>query len=227
MKYSSASDGRLSPMPDLRADLVVRPDHVQVRFQFSVEPELVDEGPALLKEACEGLLRRACAGTGSDVRLKPRDVSFGPATSKKLKLPEDEDRSAVSVDGVLELPLAPSLDFWARSTKVAALVRVCQELVRDAREQKSRPRARFGPPVPRVAQPEEHRAELLRRLGARLVEFQGTLAPAQVPLRPTECIPPGPVEQRPVSLEEVALSLGITWHPSARAGGGGGFLDND
>lgn len=226
MKYSSANDGRLAPMPDLRADLVVRPDHVQVRFQFTVEPELVDEGPAMLKEACDGLLRRVVAGTGSDVRLKPRDVNFGPASSRKLKLPEDEDRSAVSVEGVLELPLAPSLDFWARGTRVAALMRVCQELVRDSREQKNRPRARFGPPVPRVAQPEEHRAELLRRLGDRLTEFQSTLAPSQVKLRPIECTPPGPVEQRPVSLEEVALSLGVVWNHVPRAGGGG-FLDND
>lgn len=214
MKYSSDPSPRLSPLTDVHADLVVRPDLLQVRFQLGVEVDLPDQGPALLKEACEQLLRRACVATGMDVRLRPRDVQFGPGTSRKMKLPDDEDRSAVTVDGVLEMPLGPSLDFWARSSKVAALMRVCQEMMRDAREEKGRPRARFGPPVPRVAQPEEHRAELLRRLGARLREFQATLAPAEVPMRPTECIPPGPVEQSPVSLEEVALSLRVVWTPS-------------
>jgi hypothetical protein len=214
MKYSSDPSPRLSPLTDLHADLVVRPDHLQVRFQLCVEVDLPDQGPALLKEACEQLQRRACDATGTDVRVRPRDVQFGPATSRKLKLPEDEDRSGVTVDGVLEMPLGASLDFWARSTQVASLMRVCQELMRDAREEKARPRARFGPPVPRVAQPEEHRAELLRRLAARLREFQSTLAPTEVPLRPTECVPPGPVEQSPVSLEEVALSLRVVWPPS-------------
>lgn len=217
--YLSDSAPRLSPLTDLHAELVVRPDHLQVRFQLGVDVDSPDQGSSLLKEACDVLQRRARDATGMEVRLRPRDVQFGAATSRKLKLPEDEDRSGVTVDGVLEMPLGPSLDFWSRSAKVASLMRVCQELMREAREEKGRPRARFGPPVPRVAQPEEHRAELLRRLGARLFEFQTTLAPSQVPLRPAECVPPGPVEQTPVSLEEVALSLRVTWFPQTPRGG--------
>jgi hypothetical protein len=223
MEYSK-EPSRLSPLQDLRADLVVRPDHVQVRVQLSVVSPQADKGPPLLKEAYEVLRRRAREATGSEVRLRLRDVRFERAEARKLRLPEDEERSLVTVEGALELPLAPAQDFWERGTKVAALVRVCQELERDARDEKSRPRPRFGPPVPRVAQPEEHRAELLRRLGTRLRELQATLASAEVPVRLAECTPPGPVDQEPVSLEEVALTLRVAWHPSGPRDGASHLL---
>jgi hypothetical protein len=218
MKYVN-EPSRLGPLQEHRADLVVRPDHVQLHFQLSIEAPQPDKGPPLLEGACEVLRRRACEATGADVRLRLRDLRFSHPEPKKLRLPEDEERALVSVDGALELPLAPALTFWERGTKVAALVRVCREQELDARDVKSRPQPRFGAPVPRVAQPEEHRAELLRRLGARLREFHATLAPTEVPLRLAECIPPGPVDQEPVSLEEVALSLRVAWQASGTRDG--------
>ncbi|XXF78711.1 hypothetical protein P2318_02845 [Myxococcaceae bacterium GXIMD 01537] len=215
MKSTSYSPG-LAPLPDLRADLMVRPDHVRVRFQFSLEAESADQGVPPLKDASQGLLTRARDATRADVKLRLLDVRFGPGESRKLRLPEDEDRSTVTVDGELELPLTPELDFWERGARLAALMRVCQEHTRDARDEKSRPRVRFGPPVPRIAQPESYRAELLGRLRTRLREFQSTLAPAEVPVRPAQCTPPGPVAQTPFSLEEVGLSLHLVWRTGAK-----------
>lgn len=213
MSYLSTDTApRLSPLTDLHADLVVRPDHVQVRFQLSVEADRADLGLSSLKEESGALLRRAREATGAEVRLRPRDMLLGPAAAnKKLRLSEAEERASFTVEGVLELPLADSLDFWERSAKVTQLLRVCQEF---SREEKARPRARFSPPVPRVARPEAHRAELLRRLSERLCELREALRPADVPLRPAEYTPPGPVEQTPVSLEEVTLSLRVAWHTS-------------
>ena len=60
--------------------------------------------------------------------------------------------------------------------------------------------------------------------GTRLRLRDGTpewVAPTEVPLRPTECVPPGPVEQTPVSLEEVALLLRTVWVPSGTREGVG------
>ncbi|HEY0096762.1 MAG TPA: hypothetical protein VGB96_20690 [Archangium sp.] len=196
------------PAP-VRAELVVRPDLLRVSFSVSLETEGLEQSLPLLQRACEQLQRRAREATGAEVTLRPRDTRFNRSAPKKLSLPEDEDRAFVAVDGLLVVPLPAELDFWARSARVGALVRVCHEVERDSREVKKQPRFSFGSVEAFVSQPESHRAELLRRFVARVKELAAALGSPEAPLHVVDCGLPGPVEQAPVSLEEVGLTLNV------------------
>jgi len=196
------------PAP-VRAELVVRPDLLRVSFSVSLETEGIEQTLPLLQRACEQLQRRAREATSAEVTLQPRDTRFNRSAPKKLSLPEDEDRTFVAVDGLLVVPLPAELDFWARSARVGALVRVCHEVERDSREMKKQPRFSFGSVEAFVSQPEVHRAELLRRFVTRVRELAAAVGSAEVPLHVVDCAPASAVEQTPVSLEEVGLSLHV------------------
>ena len=195
--------------PPVRAELVVRPDLLRVSFSVSLEVEGIEQGLPLLQRACEQLQKRVREALGAEVTLRPRDARFNHREPKKLSLPEDDDRTSVSVDGALEVPLPEGLDFWARTTRVGTLARVCHEVARDSREEKKRPRFSFGAVEALVSQPEAHRAELLRRFVSRVRELAEAAGSPEAPLRAVDCSLPGPVQQSPVSLEEVGLSLHV------------------
>jgi hypothetical protein len=205
-KYSYAAPHELPPV---RAELVVRPDLLRVSFSVSLEVEGVEQGLPLLQRACEQLQRKSREALGTEVTLRPRDARFNKSAAKKLSLPEDEERTFVAVEGALEVALPEGLDFWARSTRVGTLVRVCHELQRESREDKRRPRFSFGSVDALVSQPEVHRAELLRRFVARVRELSAAAGSPEAPLHVVDCGIPGLVEQSPVSLEEVGLTLHV------------------
>ncbi|MFE8602997.1 hypothetical protein [Archangium violaceum] len=196
------------PSP-IRAELVVRPDLLRVSFSVSLETEGIEQTLPLLQRACEQLQRRAREATGAEVTLRPRDTRINHPAPKKLSLPEDDDRATVAVSGLLVVPLPAELDFWARSARVGSLVRVCHEVERDSRETKKQPRFSFGTVEAFVSQPEAHRTELLRRFVERAREMASALGSAEAPLQVVDCAPAGAVEQTPVSLEEVGLSLHV------------------
>jgi hypothetical protein len=205
-KYSYSGPHELPPV---RAELVVRPDLLRVSFSVSLEVEGVEQGLPLLQRACEQLQRRSREALGTEVTLRPRDARFNKSAPRKLALPEDDDRTFVAVDGTLEVALPEALDFWARSTRVGTVVRVCHEVQHESREEKRRPRFSFGSVEAFVSQPESHRAELLRRFVARVKELAAALGSPEAPLHVVDCGLPGPVEQAPVSLEEVGLTLNV------------------
>lgn len=207
------------PAP-VRAGLVVRPDLLRVSFSVSLETEGIEQTLPLLRRACEQLERRAREATGTEVTLHPRNTRFNRSAPKKLSLPEDEDRALVAVDGMLVVPLPAELDFWARSSRAGALVRVCHEVERDSREVKKNPRFGFGSVEAFVSRPEAHRAELLRRFAARAREMAATMGSSEAPLHVVDCAPAGSVEQTPVSLEEVGLSLDVLCRLDVVRGGG-------
>ncbi|KFA87412.1 hypothetical protein [Archangium violaceum] len=208
MSLSYKAPSLHEPAP-IRAELVVRPDFLRVSFSVSLDTEGIDQALPLLRRACEQLQRRAREATGAEVTLRPRDTRFNRSAPKKLSLPEDEDRTFVAVDGLLVVALPAELDFWARGSRVGALVRVCHEVERDSREMKKQPRFGFGSVEAFVSQPEAHRAELLRRFVERARELASALGSAEAPLQVVDCAPAGAVEQTPVSLEEVGLSLQV------------------
>jgi hypothetical protein len=205
-KYSYSGPHELPPV---RAELVVRPDLLRVSFSVSLEVEGIEQGLLVLLRACEQLQRRSREAVGGEVTLRPRDTRFNKSAPKRLALPEDEDRTFVAVDGNLEVPLPEGLDFWARSTRVGNLVRVCHELQRESHEEKRRARFNFGTVEAFVSQPENHRAELLRRFITRARELATAVGSPEAPLHVVDCSAPGPVEQSPVSLEEVGLTLNV------------------
>jgi hypothetical protein len=197
-------------LPHARAELVVRPDLLRVSFSISLETtEGIDQGLPQLQRASEQLLRRVREAVAFETTLRLRDVRLNRSAPKKLALPEDDDRTFLAVDGSLEVPLVEGLDFWARSGRVGALVRTCHQLERDSREEKKRPHFSFGAVEALVARPEAHREELLRRFVARVRELAAAAGSPEAPLRAVDCSVPGPVEQTPVSLEEVGLSLNV------------------
>ncbi|HEX8438830.1 hypothetical protein, partial [Archangium sp.] len=82
-----------------------------------------------------------------------------------------------------------------------------------------RPRFSFGTVEALVSKPEAHREELLRRFVARVRELATAAGSPEAPLRAVDCSVPGPVEQSPVSLEEVGLSLNVACRLDVVRGG--------
>lgn len=207
-KYSGSYSGFHEP-PPARAELVVRPDVLRVSFSVSLElNESVDQTLTHLQRACEQLHRRLQDALGAGVTFRPREVRFDRSGLRKLAMPEEEATHA-SVDGVFEVPLPTELEFWARSSRVGTLTRLCSAAQGDSRQSKKLPRFSFGNHEALVAQPEAHRAELLRRFVTRVRELAAAVGSPEAPLHVVDCSAPGPVEQSPVSLEEVGLSLPV------------------
>ncbi|PTL83101.1 hypothetical protein [Vitiosangium sp. GDMCC 1.1324] len=210
MSYSyraSASEHAYEPAP-IRAELIVRPDLLRVSFSASLETQGVEQSLPLLQRACEQFQRRVRDALGTEVTFRPKDARFNRSAPRKLALPED-DGTFVAVDGTFEVPLPPEPDFWARSSRVGTLARACHEAQADSRQSKKLPRFSFGSVEALVAQPESHRAELLRRVVTRVRELATTVGSAEAPLHVVDCSAPGLVEQSPVSLEEVGLTLNV------------------
>ncbi len=197
-------------------DLVVRPDILRTTFQTQIQGTFASqESLSRLQQECERLRRQIREATGTEVTLKLTGVLLASSPSKKLRIPEDDDDARTGVAGTLELPLPTSMDFWARSGRMAALQRVCHDLAADERKERGRPSYTFDIPSALVAEPEQHRAELLRRFFSRVQEFSAAASAPEKPLRVVDCTAPGAVIQTPISLEEVALSLQFTYRLEA------------
>jgi hypothetical protein len=217
MKKLSSSyyaDVNVSPPP--KDDLIVRPDTLRTTFQVQILGTFASqEALTRLQQECEQLRRQLREATSSEVRLKLSGVVLAPAPSKKLRIPEDDDEARTAVAGTLELELPTSLDFWARGGRVVTLERVCHQLAAEERKERGRPAFSFSTPVALLAEPEQHRAELLRRFVSRVQEFSAAASAAEAPLRVVDCTAPGSVVQTPISLEEVALSLQFSYRLDA------------
>lgn len=207
MSYKESYDPFREPT-SVRAELVVRPDLLRVAFSISLESQGVGQTLPILRGASEQLQRRVRDALGTEVTLRLRDVRFNRSAPRKLAIPED-DGAFIAVDGTFEVPLPTEWDFWARSIRVGTLVRVFHEAGNDSRQSKKLPRLGFGAVEPLVARPEEHRAELLRRLVTRARELAASVSSPEAPLHVVDCSAPGLVEQSPISIEEVGLSLNV------------------
>ncbi|WNG40749.1 hypothetical protein F0U61_48950 [Archangium violaceum] len=208
MSYKESYESFREPT-SVRAELIVRPDLLRVAFSVSLElTEGVDPALSVLQRACEQLHRRFQDALGPGVTLRPRNVRFDRSALKKLAMP-DEEATHTAVEGLFEVPLPSELDFWARSSRVATLARLCHAALGDSRQSKKLPRFSFGNVEALVAQPEAHRTELLRRSVTRARELASTVGSPEAPLHVVDCSAPGPVEQSPASLEEVGLSLHV------------------
>ena len=195
------------PLP-VRAEFTARPDVLQVSFSVVLETDEPAQALPALQRACEQLQRRLRDAVGADVSLGLRGARFGRATRNKLAL-ADDDGSVVSVEGLLEVPLPVELDFWARSARLGTLSRLCHDIERDSQSLKKSPHFSFSAVEARLLRPEAHRAELLRRFVTRARELAEAAGSPAAPLQVVDCSVPGPVEQSPISLEEVGLSLTI------------------
>jgi hypothetical protein len=212
MKRSSSYYGEVPVPPTPKDDLIVRPDILRTGFQVQILGAFASQDAlSRVQQECERLRRHLREATSAEVTLKPSGVLLAQAPARKLRIPEDDDEARTGVAGTLELPLPDSLDFWARSARMTALQRACHELASADRKERGRPLFGFDAPSALVANPELHRAELLRRFMARVQEFSAAASTAEAPLRVVDCTAPGPVIQSPISLEAVGLSLQFSY----------------
>lgn len=128
----------------------------------------------------------------------------------------------VRVDGSIEIKLAPEQDYWARSQLMAALAKVTREIAASLKSADPHIDVAFSELLPLVKDASQHRAKLLSRWALRARELAQLAQIDKAPLAVTDCSPPGEVEQRVVSLEEIALVLQVSCKLTAIEPGKGG-----
>jgi hypothetical protein len=206
----------------VKADLVVRPDTLVLGFairEVAADPE---NALASAQASVADLGRRLGQVTSGAATLKMCGTSISSFRSGKAADSEPAE-AAVVVDGTVEVPLAPSLDYWARSRLLAGITRVTQDLTAAAKKAEDEGRgATFEQPRPVVKEPEAHRAELSARWIRRARAFAEAAQAAAAPLYLVDCAPPGEIEQRAISLEEIGLSLSVACRLDALPSGRGG-----
>jgi hypothetical protein len=183
--------------------LAVRPDVLTTRFAARVSEVEPDRAVLVLKAACEILLRRMRElHPATALRMVGLDIGRD-ATAK------GRDDLATRVDAELEITLSNDLDWWNRAQLSAAVSVLARTLAVEARKQKPVIEVVFQQPVALVREPERYRAEVLRRWVGRSKELAALAQSEKAPLYLVECAPPGDVQQHPVSVDEVRLTIDL------------------
>ncbi|RJS15794.1 hypothetical protein DRW03_32445 [Corallococcus sp. H22C18031201] len=208
VSYASdyGSEGGAPTTPTVAADKLVRPDLLTLRFSVRQESEVAAQALPALKAVVDKLVRASAEATHAEVA--PRMKTFGTETGSSRKLSSDSDKSAVAVHGVLEVAMPATMDFWGRSELMARLIQVAKTTA--AESEKQGVRLYFSAPEPSLRDADAHRADLLRRWVERTRSFTLSAQSEAAPMGPVECSTPEAVQQRPVSLEEVALTLPVS-----------------
>ncbi|WP_437534461.1 hypothetical protein WME79_09905 [Sorangium sp. So ce726] len=192
----------------VQADLVVRPDVLVLGFALQETDADPQRALTAAQAAVENLERQFKEATGGASTVKMLGASFSTVFTDKAE--SDGDAVSAAVDGVIEVRLAPELDFWARSRLAAAVAQVRREVSAAVQAAKDGRRgATFGQPRAEVKEPEGHRAQLTEQWVRRARSFAEAAQAASAPLSLVDCAPPGAIEQRPISLLEVGLSLSV------------------
>ncbi|MCA9661145.1 MAG: hypothetical protein KC486_22580 [Myxococcales bacterium] len=193
--------------------LIVRPDLLRSTLVADVETDDLGRGLAALEAASRALQEAIGAALpGSQVILRGLDLRH---ETSKVKSRSGAAEVRPSITGVIEVPLAAALDYWARARLVARLWATTEAAVAQGLRSKPRIRAAFGAPSAVVREPEAFRGELIERWLERIQEIARRAAASGVcaGLSLRACDVPGAVEQRPRSLEEVSLELAIAGPP--------------
>jgi hypothetical protein len=207
-RSSKVADTTVPAAPVVSADKTVRPDVLVVRFGVRQEAETPEKAVALLKEAVERYVRASVEASKAEVAVQMQNLSEAYVAESRSK--SEGPRHAMAAQGMLRVELPETLDFWSRSALVAALVRVGHQTRTAADEAKAGLTFSVYEPTAQLRDPETHRADLLKRWVARArslaTEAQGN---ERAPLQLAGCAPPGRVEQKTITLEEVALTLAV------------------
>jgi hypothetical protein len=192
----------------VQADLVVRPDVLVLGFALQETDADPQRALTAAQAAVQNLERQFKEATGGASTVRMLGASFTAVFTEKAE--SEGDAVAAAVDGVIEVRLAPELDFWARSRLAAAVAQVRREVSAAVQAAKDGRRgATFGQPRAEVKEPEGHRAQLTEQWLRRARSFAEAAQAASAPLLLVDCAPPGAIEQRPISLLEVGLSLSV------------------
>lgn len=183
------------------ADLVVRPDLMVVSFSFWKAAASTDGMLPTLKSTVDQYVRSVVDATKAEVAVKMRGFQV-----QYVSWEDDKPGRQLSVHGNLEVTLPPTMDYWARSELMAALVRVADQT--QVAAEKAGLKSSVGLPSVMLKDPEAHRAELMKRWVDQSRAFAAAVQ-GERPLQLTNCALPGAVEQQVVTLEEVVLKLAM------------------
>jgi hypothetical protein len=196
------------PREQVTAGIVVRPDLLCVPFAVHVIDPDADKAMGIAQGLVGEIVAkfRAVAPTGV---LRMRGIAVNPTQGYgKSKEEKEQTAFALVADGVFEMPLADSVDYWARSKLVTTFVALSKK-EHDARKDPPITTS-FEMPNLRVADPEMHRAKLTKQWVERARAFATAAQSTTTPLNLVDCHAPGDIAQRPISTEEVGLTLAVS-----------------
>jgi hypothetical protein len=176
------------------------PDVLLVGVSAHVEEVAPLQAVSILRNTAAKLQARAIELHGGAV-LSARKLDLGRNTVDKASKAAYGD---AKLDGVLDVPLGDSLDYWARAELVAKITEMLRSFSVDT--YKGKPSVRFGfrAPVPRVRDVTAYKNELSLRYAAQLRALTGA-GEKMHGIGSWEI--PNEVAQLAVSLEEVRLAL--------------------
>jgi hypothetical protein len=189
---------------------VVRPDTVVLPFALHIVHGDASEAVTLLRKTAGELGTQAKTVAGASAVVRMRGITVSPADHGKASDSESSGAVRVMVDGVVEVPLAPELDFWERGRLFANLSAMVKSRQKSGKEETGEITARCDSPKVIVKNPEAYRLKLTEDWVKRARELARLAEQAAVPLYLVDCDPPGEIVQSVVSFEEVGLSLKAT-----------------
>lgn len=193
--------------------LVVRPDLVELAFALSREGEDPDKTLSALKERADALAQQIKAAAGP-LEARMCGATTHPVGKGKVFSESGPVSYQVHIDGSFEIALKPEQDYWARSRVMASLAKTTREITaaEKAAQSDKEPGTHIGFSEPRlrVKDPEQYREKLLARWLQRTRKLAALAEAEKSPLALVDCTPPGEIEQRIVSMEEITLSLPVT-----------------
>jgi hypothetical protein len=196
--------------------LIVRPDLYTLGFgvrEVRETPQQALEAAHALSVWVEGALR---AVLGDSATTRPKGLSL-----HKIKNAGKHLGFSATIDSVLDVRLAATKDFWARSRSYAFILETTRALSQSASSPREPLRAvSFEAPSVRVEDPEVYRDELVKRWVQRARAFASAAESEHARLEIVDCAPPGPVAQRELSFDEVTLELDIHCRVDVKGGPG-------
>ncbi len=198
--YDSVSVAAVSAQP---GEKVVRPDHVLQAFTLRAKDEAPEQQLQSLKAAHDELAEKLREATGGAAKI----LTHGARLERHGGGKSGGGDYATYFDGAFQLELPPEADFWERARLLTSMQRLSGLVSEQGLGKEGAIAASFGVPNPGVANPEAHREELVRVWTERVHAFAKAAQSGAAPLAVTDCNPPVLVTQRPLSIEQVALSL--------------------
>lgn len=207
----SAPSSPSIPRHDTHADLVVRPDLVCVSFVLRLDGPDAKAVLATLEKASQAVQERFAAATNGQASTTMLGVNVSSLGTGKAKS-DDPPKFVVTVDGSVEVPLAPDANYWTRARLLTSLVQASSDvkpLVPPAPEDQPQLDSAFGAPEVKVRNPDVYRGELMKRWIERSQAFAKLAQSERAPLHLVNCEPPQTISQTHISIEQVGLTLPV------------------
>jgi hypothetical protein len=171
-----------------------RPDQALFHLSVAVEAETAAAALAQLKRAAQRL-----------EELLPQQHATLAVTEFRLPHEPGKLESApASLHATLTVPLPREASAWERAARLAQIDDLLRSLVQEGKKQKPKLEVQRSLPVFGLADPEAHRAALIKRLHDRARSLGGGQ-----PVQLKELRFDQPVEQHSVGLEQVELTLHV------------------